>query len=137
MAKSRRRPCENPKCGKTFRYTKPNAKYCGRTCQNQVYRAGKAERDKAEKEGKLADLADMAAELERLRQVEAQIQAQPESPVTEPEQPEQEPAPPPAPAPPKHPPYGRAFRPPADQPVRITIHNVPTRFPGTPLRGIW
>ena len=137
MAKTLRRTCDNPTCGKTFRYTKPNTKYCGRSCRNKVYRAAKVERDKVEEASNLAALADMAAELERLRHLEAQIQAQPESPVTEPEQPEQEPAPPPAPAPPKHPPYGRAFRPPADQPVRITIRNVPTRFPGTPLRGIW
>ena len=137
MAKNLRRQCENPSCGKTFRYTKPNAKYCGRSCLNKVYRERKAERDKAEEESKLADLADMAAELERLRQVEAQIQAQPESPVTEPEQPEQEPAPPPPPAPPKRKPVSRRFRPPADQTVRITIRNVPTRFPGTPLRGRW
>ena len=113
MVKNLRRTCDNPLCEKLYRYSSAASKYCSRACRDKVYRERKAEKDKAASEARWAKLREFA------RQIDAQIEPEPDSPAR------------PARREPK--PISRLFPEPAEKPAVITIHNVPTRFPGTPL----
>ena len=126
MAKNLRRNCDYVQCGKLYRYKSATSKYCNVLCRNAAGRERKAEEDKAASEARLAELGEQARQI---AQQIAKLKA---------EQGDEEP-PPPAPdtrpKPPK--PINALFPPPKEEPARITIYNVPTRFPGTPLRGKW
>ena len=127
MVKNLRRTCDNPLCEKLYRYSSAASKYCSRACRDKVYRERKAERDKADRESAVAEIA---ARLRERQQIAPQIAPQSDSPAPQPDSPalpvRREPKP-----------ISRLFPPPADPPVRITIRNVPKRFPGTPLPRRW
>ena len=127
MAKNLRRKCDNPKCGKMYRYKSAASRYCSDACRKAVSRQRKAEKDKAARERAVTEIA---AKLRQRQQIESQIEPQPDSPAPQPDSPA-----PPAPA--KKSSIYSAFRPPADPPVVITIRNIPRHFPGTPLPRRW
>ena len=54
MAKDLRRNCDNPTCGKLYRYSSAKSKYCGNACKNRVARARKAEEERAAEEARWA-----------------------------------------------------------------------------------
>ena len=119
MAKNLRRKCDNPRCGKFYRYKSAASRYCSDACRKVVSRQRKAEKDKAESDARWASLR------QRL-QIESQIEPQHDAPAPQPDSPAW-----PAQREPK--PISRLFPPPADPPVVITIRNIPRHFPGTPL----
>ena len=122
MAKNLRRNCDNPTCGKLYRYQSATSKYCGNVCRNRVARARKAAKERAAEEAR-AKLRGQA------RQIDAQIaKPEPVEPVAPPP-----PTTPAAPAEPKRKPRSYVFALPQKKSAVITIRNVPTRFPGTPL----
>ncbi len=128
--KNLRRKCDNSKCGQLYGYNSATSKYCGRSCQNKVYRERKAEKDKSERESKMAE---MAAELRRLRQIEKQIEPQHDAPAPQPDSPAR-----PAQREPK--PISRLFPPPADPPEtalcdKPTAAAVPSLAPGPVCRS--
>ena len=124
MVKTQRRKCDNPECGKVYRYSKATSRYCGRRCRDKVYRDRKVENEKAETAARWAKLREQA------QQIDAQIaKSEPGEDSEEPPAP----APVPRPVQPKPKPISRLFPLPKEAPARITIRNVPTRFPGTPL----
>ena len=123
MAKNLRRNCDNPTCGKLYRYQLATSKYCGNVCKNKVARARKAAKERAAEEARWAELREQA------RQIDAQI-AKPE-PVEPGEPPP--PTPPAAPAERKRKRRSYVFALPQKKTAVLTIRNVPTRFPGTPL----
>ena len=132
MAKNLRRNCDNPQCKKQYRYKKEPSKYCSQACRQVGRRQRQAEKDKTARE---AELNGWMAGL-RKRQAAAQIEPQIETPARpRPAKPADEcdcigkdfghlPTCPLNPDPTRQ--QGRAA-------VQITIRNVPTRFPGTPL----
>ena len=123
MAKDLRRNCDNPTCGKLYRYSSAKSKYCGDVCRTRATRARKAEEERAAEEARWAGLREQA------RQIDAQI-AKPE-PVEADETPP--PTPPAAPAEPKRKRRSYVFALPQKKTAVLTIRNVPKRFPGTPL----
>ena len=127
MVKNLRRTCDNPLCGTLYRYSSAASKYCSRGCRDKVYRERKAEKDKAAREQKMTEIA---AKMRQRQQIESQIETQPDSPAPQHDAPalpvRREPKP-----------ISRLFPLPADPPARITIRNVPKRFPGTPLPRRW
>ena len=123
MAKDLRRNCDNPKCGKLYRYSSAKSKYCVNACKHRAARARKAAKDLAAKEARWAMLRKQA------RQIDAQT-ARPK-PVEADETPP--PTPPAAPAKPKRKRRPLVFALPKKKTAVITIRNVPKRFPGTPL----
>ena len=123
MAKDLRRNCDNPTCGKLYRYSSAKSKYCGDACRTRATRARKAEEERAAEEARWARLREQA------RQIDAQI-AKPE-PVEADETPP--PTPPAAPAEPKRKPRSYVFALPQKKTAVLTIRNVPKHFPGTPL----
>ena len=122
--KNLRRTCDNPKCGKQYRYQRATSIYCSTACRQVVGRERKAERDKAESDARWAMLREQA------RQIAAQIAA--ETSRTDREA-AQQPVSKARPAQRKPEPIGRLFPEPAPAPTVITIRNIPRRFPGTPL----
>ena len=123
MAKDLRRNCDNPTCGKLYRYQLATSKYCGNVCKNKVARARKAEEERAAEEARWARLREQA------RQIDAQT-AKPGSVEAHETPPPTPPATPPEPKR-KRRPY--IFALPKKKTAVIVIRNVPKRFPGTPL----
>ena len=123
MAKDLRRNCDNPTCGRQYRYSSAKSKYCGNVCKNRVARARKAEEERAAEEARWAKLR------ERARQIDAQKAKA--SPVEADETPP--PTPPAAPAKPKRKRRPLIFALPKEKTAVVVIRNVPKHFPGTPL----
>ena len=127
--KNLRRNCDNPKCRKLYRYKRATSEYCSTACRKDVSRERKAVEDKAASDARLAELGEQARQI---AQQIAKLKAEQDDEETPPPAPDTRPNPP---KPPK--PINGLFPPPKEEPARITIYNVPTRFPGTPLRGKW
>ena len=123
MAKDLRRNCDNPTCGKLYRYSSAKSKYCGDACRTRAKRARKAEEERAAEEARWAELREQA------RQIDAQI-AKPE-PVEASEPPP--PTPPAAPAERKRKRRPLIFALPKKKTATLVIRNMPKHFPGTPL----
>ena len=129
MAKDLRRYCDNPRCGRQYRHTRPDSKTCSDACRTQLGRVNRAEK-----------LLAVAAKWRRVQRDRA---AQPTTAA----------APPPAAAPPESVDRTPDARPaakcgcigrdfghmkgcplnPAPKSVVVTIRNVPKHFPGTAL----
>ena len=139
MAKNLRRNCDNPTCGKQYRHQSAASKYCGRGCKDKVGRVRKAEREKAAREaemnGWMAGVRERQVATQRATQIEPQIEPPNKPPTAAASKPADECGC-----------IGRDFghlpdchlntdptRKQARPSVKITIRNVPTRFPGTPL----
>ena len=120
MANNVRRYCDNPACGRQYRPKTARSQYCSPKCRQAVYVARKARKAPAGT-GQARLTGVFAAAAERFKRRAATAAA---APTPEPE-PVPEPAQPAAPS--------RRLPAPDDAPVRVTIKNVPTRFPGTPL----
>ena len=130
--KNLRRNCDNPKCRKQYRYHRATSEYCSTTCRKDVSRERKAVEDKVASDARMVELGEQARQIaQQIAKLKAeQAEQEPQSPDPDPR-----PLPPKPPKPPK--PISRLFPPPKEKPASITIRNVPTRFPGTPLRGKW
>ena len=130
MAKDRRRYCDNPKCGRQYRYSRDDSKTCSDACRAMLSRVNRAEQALAD-----ADLKrTVAAKWRRIQQARA---AQPTTAAPPPESVDRTPDARPAA---KCGCIGRDFGHmkgcplnPAPKSVVVTIRNMPTHFPGTAL----
>ena len=122
--KNLRRTCDNTKCDKLYRYQRATSEYCSTACRVVVSRERKAAEDKAESDARLAELREQARQI--ARQIAAKTARAERAAAPEPEakpKPEQR----------KRKPISRLFPEPAPPVAVVTIHNIPRRFPGTPL----
>ena len=136
IVKHLKRRCDLPRCRKEYRYAQPTSKYCSVSCRQAGARLRRASRTEAEAAADLVNIRAMAKHIVERPKIGTQVAQQiaPPAPAR---------APKPAdececvgkdfghfPACPLNTdPTRRQTR----AAVRITIHNVPKRFPGTPL----
>ena len=127
MSQTRRRYCDNPKCGQQYRYTRDDSRTCSDACRTMLGRVNRAEAALA-----AADQARaVAAAWETIKQARA---AQPTTAAVPPESVDRTPDA--APVEPKRkrkrPPL--VFALPKEKTVTVVIRNIPKRFPGSSLR---
>ncbi len=128
MAKTRRRRCDY--CGNQYRYSRSTSKTCSPAHRQALYEQRKAE----EAESEQPQMETSRHGPGRYVQLAGQFRQQPPKPSTKPVMTHEEeldelmkivlP---------DGPPRVKARPAPPPTPVHVTIKNVPTRFPGTPL----
>ena len=124
MAKTRRRYCDNPKCGLQYRYTRDDSKTCSDACRTMLSRVLRAEQALADAEQERA----VAAAWRTIQQARA---AQPTTAAPPPESVDRTPDAAPAERKRKRRPY--IFALPKKKTATLVIRNMPKRFPGTAL----
>ena len=121
MAKDLRRNCDNPTCGRQYRYSSAKSKYCGDACRTRVKRTREAEAERAAEDARWAKLREQARQIDAQKAKAPPVEADEATPPT----------PPAAPAERKRRSY--IFALPQKKTAILVIRNVPKHFPGTAL----
>ena len=119
MAKTKRRTCDNPACGKQYRYSRADSKTCSPRCRTVLSRQRKAEKEAAIAAIKVF-YRKLRAEAAAEREAAAAAAAPRPTPVS-------------SPAPPPTPKRRSSLFPPPPEPTQTITIKLPTRAPMTPL----
>ena len=127
--KALRRRCDQPACGKLYRYSDPRSRTCSSSCRQRLCRSRKKAADQVAQEQVEAKLHGKYARMLAHTRARTEMDSLNRQPAPAPRTPTAPPPPTPTPAPP-----ARGYDYISEPEERTVTIKVPNRFPGTSLR---